>query len=104
MTPRIKVPTCTTLVLEALRRADDFMTLAMIRESTGLDTCHASASLHHLRKHKAIECMESDGQLWWYATPDTDDRSRSLDERTPENKPRKPRKSKIFTTTGSTQP
>ena len=89
---RFKAPTCTHTVFRHLINADDFMTAQQIVASTTLNKNQVSASLHSLRHYKAVDCMDVDGVLWWFATPDTDARLRVVDERTPEAKPRKPRK------------
>jgi hypothetical protein len=89
-----KVPTATSRVLEALVAADDFMTGRQLQAATALDCNHVSAALHSLRNHKAVQAMNVDGTLWWFATPEDDTRIRVLHERTPEARPRKPRKSK----------
>lgn len=87
--------TATTVVLAALRRADDFRTVAQLALEVGQSRNRVSAALHHLRNHHVVDCMESDGQLWWYALPpEGDTRSTTVEERTPELKPRKPRKSR----------
>ncbi len=95
--PRSKArqePTKTSLVERALTSADDFMTLEMV-----LAACHGAvsrhqgqAALHHLKLHAAVGAMEAEGALWWYATPDTDDRTRQVAQRAPEQVPRKPRR------------
>lgn len=92
MTKKMKQPTATTLVLEALIRADDFRTSRQLQAELQLDTNHVSAALCHLAKHKAVEFVEADSSLWWFATPETDTRSRVVDERAPEDRPRKPRR------------
>lgn len=89
------VPTCTSVVLAFLVRLDSFATAPQIRTQTGLNVNQVSAALHHLRNRRAVNCMEDGGHLWWYATPQEDNRTFVLDERVPESKPRnrKPRKS-----------
>jgi hypothetical protein len=83
-------------VFERLKRADDFMTVAQLQAAEPAETYNRiQAALHHLRNYRAVECMESDGQLWWYATPDNDTRSKTVDERTPEQNPRRARKPRI---------
>lgn len=83
---------CTHIVEQALRASDDFVTGQDLIERTGLSYNRVTASLHHLRKYRAADCLDSGGRLFWYATPDSDTRSRKVEERTPESKPRKPRK------------
>lgn len=94
---RRKEITATTRVLEALVRADDFCTARQLQQELALDCNHVSAALHHLRKYKAVDCLEGEigggyGTLWWFATPERDCRSRVVHERTPEPRPRKPRR------------
>jgi hypothetical protein len=86
-----KEPTATGLVFDALRAADDFLTLPALRVATGLDTNHVSAALCHLRKYRAVAAI-AEGSLWWYATPEDDTRLRRVEERTPERRPRSPRR------------
>lgn len=89
---RRKETTTTHLVLDALVRADDFRTQSQLCAEIGRDCNHISAALCHLRKFKAVEAIAVDGTLFWFATPDDDTRMRKLVERTPESKPRRPRK------------
>ena len=70
----------TCLTFEALKEADDFLTLHQLNQRLGIGTCRVSAALHHLYKRKAVSCLSENGTLWWYATPETDDRTRSYDE------------------------
>lgn len=88
----MKQPTHTKLVLEYLVKIDDFATADQIVLGTGSAPNQVSATLHHLRNRHAIDCVAADGQLWWYATPDYDNRSFKLEEREPEVKPRNRRK------------
>ena len=90
-----KQPTCTSLVLEALVGSDDFLNNRKLMEATGCNIGQVSASTHHLRKRHAIDCVvEPDGVAWWYALPpESDNRMYHHDERTPETKPRRRRKS-----------
>lgn len=87
-------PAATWQVQQALARADDFVTLAQVKQMTGLDSNHASAALHHLKKYHVVESMESDGHLWWYLTG-RDDRTLVKEEVTVEDKPRKVRRSRL---------
>lgn len=89
-----KEPTKVSLVDKALKTADDFLTIEMV-----ISRCHgavtreqAAASLHHLKHHKAADVMAAEGGLWWYSTPSTDNRTKHLDQRTPEERKRKPRR------------
>lgn len=90
----MRMTTTTTLVLEALVRADDFMSMSQLVNATGRSTNRVTAALHHLKVHKAIQAMEAGGQLYWYATQADDDRHRVVEEKREELKPRRPRKRK----------
>ena len=79
-----KRPTWTSLILEALTKADDFMTAQQLCVATGANINQVSAALHHLRKRHAVDCLASDNQLFWFATPEGDDRERVVEERRPE--------------------
>lgn len=97
---RLTETTATFLVFTALKDANDFLTVPQLRERTGQSVNRVSAALHMLRTYKAVECLHSDGYLWWYATPENDTRTKTVDERAPELKPRKarkPRVKKVFT-------
>lgn len=89
---KLKQRTSTSIVAEYLARVDDYVTLAQVKRDTRLDTNHASAALYHLKKFRAAECFESGGVLWWFATPQTDTRTKTLAERTPEARPRRQRR------------
>lgn len=74
-----------SLVLEALRAADDFLTRAMIRAATKRPDNAIAGALHHLRKCRCVDVVvEPDGVGWWYALPEeSDTRSRTHDEHAP---------------------
>lgn len=92
MNRRRKEETSTSRVLRTLCQADDFRTSRQLQDETGLDVNHVSAALHHLRKHQAVDLVEAEDNLWWFATPTTDTRCRVVEERTPELNPRRPRR------------
>lgn len=97
MTGRRSAPTWTTLVLEALVRADDLMTAEQLRLAlwaAGLKATsnRVSAALHHLHGHKAVDFVEADAHLWWFATPEDDTRLRVIQEKAPEFRPRRRRR------------
>lgn len=85
-------PTYMSRVEEALNRADDFLTVAQIVEATRIDLHHVAACIWWLNKMKAIESLESDGQLWWFYTPEKDKRVKRIEMRRPEDKPRRTRR------------
>lgn len=80
-----KAPTWTSLVEEALRKADDFMGAEALRAATGANPRQLSAALHHLRQRRAVDSVESSCRLWWFATPELDNRARVVEERRPED-------------------
>jgi hypothetical protein len=80
----VKQPTHTRKVLEFLIKTDDFATVAQVMLGTGSSYNQVAATLHHLRNRHAIDCLAADGQLWWYATPENDNRMRKVAEREPE--------------------
>jgi hypothetical protein len=85
--------TTTTLVLEARRKADDFMTVRQLVDVTKRTGNQVSAALHCMRKYSAVDCLASGGHLYWYAQPpESDTRNWTREEVTPELRPRKPRK------------
>lgn len=91
---KIKQTTTTSLVLGALRATDDFLDYRALRAMTGRNTNQISAACHELRNHRCVDVVvEPDGRGWWFALPaEQDTRCRSIDERTPESKPRRPRR------------
>lgn len=92
--PVDKRPTHTRLVFEALVRwPQDFASVSDLVLHTGSTFNQVSAALHHLRKRHAVDVVvERDGTGWWFATPGDDDRTRVLNERVPEDRPRRPRR------------
>jgi len=90
-----KRTTFTTIVFEALTRADDFRTGRQLQAELKMDTNHVSACLYSLKKYNAVNCVEQPDALWWYATPKSDTRLFSVEEKSEELKPRKPRKPKV---------
>ena len=94
--PRYTEVTTTTLVFGALRDVDDFLSAPMLVAKTGRSRNQVSAALIHLRKVRAVDVIvEPGGVGWWFVTPDSDQRSRVVTERTPEKpgtRRRKPRK------------
>lgn len=92
---RHKQPTHTHLVLEALTHwPAEFATLAELVRVTGSSRNQVSAALHHLRARYAVDVVIDSGTGYWFATPDLDNRSRSHEERKPEAKPRRTRRTR----------
>jgi len=67
---KIRQPTTTSLVLEALRATQEFMSIDMLRRMTErYNVGDVQAALHHLRKYHAVDVVvEKDGTGWWFAT------------------------------------
>jgi hypothetical protein len=86
-----KRPTWTHLVEEALRTADDFVSMKALCEQTGGSPNQVSAALYSLQSYRVVDCVASPDGLHWFFRGE-DSRCRSLEERTPEDKSRKPRR------------
>ena len=77
----VRQTTTTLLVLEALRRGDDFYTIADLVRLTGRSPNRVSAALHHLRHRHAVDVVIQQRTGFWFARPpEEDDRSRVLEE------------------------
>lgn len=92
-----KRPTHTHLVLEALVHwPQDFASVADLMAATGSQYNQVTAALFHLHKRHAVDVViERDGKSWWFATPGDDNRTHTVDARTPEDRPRSRRKGRI---------
>lgn len=90
-----KEPTCVSVVEDTLRCLDDLVTIAMVALLVRMKTNQVSAVLCHLEKYGAAEKIVQEDGVWWIYTPKTDTRIRTQKERTPEAKPRKPRRQKM---------
>lgn len=79
---KIKKPTWTSVVLEFLRKLDDFANRPMIMLATRISSDQFTATVHCLRKYRVIDVIiQPDGSAWWYALPaELDTRVRHLDE------------------------
>lgn len=87
-----KKPTFTFLVYEALRTADDFLTIKDLRTRVAeLTHNRATASLSHLFKAKAVDFLRDGSVTYWFATPATDTRTLIIEEKRREEEPRKTR-------------
>lgn len=70
------------LVMAVLREADDYLTMAMIAErmhvdlraDRGLWYRRISAALYSLLQYHAVDYVEGDAALWWFALPPEEDR------------------------------
>lgn len=81
--PADRKPTWTSLTVDALTRADDFLNTRQIMAATSGSANQIAAALHHLKGFGVVAAMESDGVLWFYLTGN-DTRSRVVGERVPE--------------------
>jgi hypothetical protein len=88
---KYKRPTWAYLVEEALRTADDFVSVSALRNTTGASANQLSATLHHLQKCKTVDAVVAQDSLYWFYTGD-DTRCRHVEERAVEDKPRRQRK------------
>ena len=87
-------PTCTSLVLAELKGSDDFRTVKQLCTHTQLSSNRVIAALCHLKAHKCVDFVSDATGTWWFATVETDDRCKTVEQRAPETKPRTPRKPK----------
>lgn len=88
-TPFVKV------IYTHLLKADGFVSFARLCSETGVGVNRTCAALCHLKKHKAADMVESGDVTYWFATPETDDRMREVQEIADEVKPRKSRGKKL---------
>lgn len=88
----LKEPPITLRVQEALTWADDLLTLEDVIFLTGCSVNQVCAALCHLHKHRVIDSLDQEGKAYYYLTGE-DQRLRHLELRTPEDRPRKQRKS-----------
>lgn len=79
-----KYPSVTYLVFTALVNSKDFMNHEDLMKVTGCNRNQISAACIHLRNRKAVDVIIDNGVGWWYATPETDNRSMTFDERVQE--------------------
>lgn len=86
-------PTHTHKVFDALcRMRDEFLTMRDLVILTGSNMNQVSAALHNLRQYHAADVVVQGRIGHWFATPDSDLRTRPVEQRTPEDMPRKKRK------------
>lgn len=89
-------PTWTSKVEEVLRLADDFLAAKEIQAKLEARRNQIFAALWHLRDCKVIDSVESGGKLYWfYKGHEEDPRCRIIEERCPEDKPRKTRRVRV---------
>lgn len=68
-------PTDVSVILEYLTKLDDFANRKMIHEATGIPMNRIRPGLAHLQAQFCIDALIVNGnELWFYATPASDDR------------------------------
>ncbi len=87
----------TRKVLDALIAADDFLSLPALTAAAKVTTKAAKTSLGWLRHIKAVDSVDSGGTLYWYATPESDQRLRTIDAHRKEDEPRQQRRGRRTT-------
>lgn len=87
-------PTSTSVIENHMKEVDDFVTPRDVSRSTEQSMNRVHAALHHLKLHKAADCIECEGKLWWFLTPDTDNRTRIVEMRAEEEPGTRKRRSK----------
>jgi hypothetical protein len=89
----MKQPAATYLVFEFLvarTKVGEFSTVEEIASATGVTRANVLSALWALQHYfSAVEAVRAVGTLHWIATPETDKRTKTLKERTPETKPRR---------------
>lgn len=79
---RGKEPSFTSLVWEYLQMMGDFATVAeLIASHPDLNINRVTASLASLYKNHAVDFLVSEGVTYWFSTPETDTRTRVVEER-----------------------
>lgn len=90
---KCKQPAATFLVFELLvnRTAQgEFTSTSEITEMTGVSKANVVSALWTLQHYfTAVEAVQAAGELHWFATPDTDKRTRQVKERSLEVQPRR---------------
>lgn len=88
--------TITHKVLDVLQKYDGFLNLDELSVLLETPKKNLRSALWWLQKIQAIECIDSAGTPYWFATPENDLRRRALEERRKEDEPRKsgPRKAR----------
>lgn len=96
-------PTWTHLVTEALRTADDFLSMQQLLKSSGGKANQISAALHHLQKCRVVDAVAGpEGTLHWFYRGE-DLRTRELAERVPEENKRQVRRPRQLKLKGVTK-
>lgn len=81
MRSKEKEPTFTSLVESWLSQQDDFRTVQEIVDGTGVNVNRVRAALHNAKNFKAASFLVDNGITYWYATPESDTRTKHVEER-----------------------
>lgn len=84
-----KEPTLCIRVEAVLEFANDFLTANDVAKGAGITPHQAMSSLIYLRNWHAVESVESNGRLFWFATKEYDRRVKIVEQRAVEDKPRR---------------
>lgn len=76
MSGRRTHPTYSSQVIELLVAADDALRCVDIAQRLGLSTRLISGVLHTLYRYRVLDIIEGRDDIWWYATPENDTRTR----------------------------
>ena len=91
MSGKIKVTTCTKLIVDTLMHDQLLLTSYELVAYTKQPYNRVTAALYSLHKLQAVKPVYVYGLELWAATPETDTRIRKVDERVQESAPRKKR-------------
>ena len=73
-------PTYVSLVLEYLVKVDDFTHIHAIVNETTISISLVRRALLHLKHHHAVDAVDAQGVLYWFATPESDNRLHTMKE------------------------
>lgn len=89
---RAKQETLTATIERLLAEADDFLSTQELVDAAHRPRGDVVRTLLYLRQHKAVDVVIQSGVGHWLSTPATDDRSRRVEERAGETRPRRIRR------------
>jgi len=72
----------TKRVMDYLIQSNDMVPFSVLKEHLQMDSSRLSAALTHLYRSHAIDVVEQNKVLWWFATPESDRRIRTIAYRT----------------------
>jgi len=68
----------TKRVLDYLIQSNDMVPFSVLKEHLSIDSSRLSAALTHLYRVYAVDVVEQNKVLWWFATPESDRRRRTI--------------------------